>query len=163
MVLPTLAQALSAAAARLEAKEAAATLIQAIKDSRDLHLRRLLAEGLSAVLCAVPGSQFPTLSAPAARAVAAAGGSGHPLSALVSVFAAAEPPPCRLSTQELVELLKMPTCVGEVRRVVLDQLGHRYRRTFADPWDFVRFAREQQLVLDFASPPQRPDRVAAAK
>src|SRR5262249_22799688 len=41
---------------------------------------------------------------------------------------AGEPFPCRLTTQELVELLKMPTCGGEARRIVLDHLGNRYGR-----------------------------------
>jgi hypothetical protein len=84
--------------------------------------------------------------------------------ALALLLPAAEPPPCRLSTQQLVELLKMPTCLGEARRVVLDQLGHRYRRHFADAWEFVRFAKEQHLDdLDFISPPQRPETAAAPK
>ena len=72
--------------------------------------------------------------------------------------AAAEPLPCRLTTQRLVELLKMPTCVGPVRRVVLDQLGNRYGRRFDTHWDFVRYAQEQGLHLDFTTPPQHPDR-----
>jgi hypothetical protein len=63
------------------------------------------------------------------------------------------------ATQELVELLKMPTCVAEVRRVVLDHLGNRYGRRFETHWDFVRFAQGQQLGLDFTTPPQRPDRM----
>ena len=46
--------------------------------------------------------------------------------------------------------------VGEARRVVLDHLGNRYHRTFADVWEFVRFAKEQNLDLDFTSPPRRP-------
>jgi hypothetical protein len=71
---------------------------------------------------------------------------------------AAEPLPCRLSTQDLVDLLKMPTCVGQVRRVILDQLGNRYRRRFETHWDFVRYAHEQRLDLDFTTPPKRPDR-----
>jgi hypothetical protein len=153
---------LPAVAARLEPKEAAATLIEAVKDTDHEYSRRWLTEGLSAVLSAVPSSQVPTACTTAARAVASAAGSGQPLNALAPLVAAAEPPPCRLSTQELVELLKMPICSGEVRRVVLDQLGHRYRRAFADPWAFVRFAHERQLGLDFTSPPQRPVRVAAA-
>ncbi len=53
--------------------------------------------------------------------------------------------------------LKLPTCIGPARRVVLDQLGNRYRRRFADAWQFVRFAQEQHLDLDFTSPPQRPE------
>ncbi len=71
---------------------------------------------------------------------------------------AAEPFPCRLSTQDLVDLLKMPTCVREVRRVILDQLGNRYRRRFDTHWDFVRYAEEQKLGLDFTTPPKRPER-----
>jgi hypothetical protein len=62
----------------------------------------------------------------------------------------------RLPTQDLVEVLKWPTCVGEARRVVLDILGQRYQRHFANQWEFVRFAQEQHLDLDFTSPPRRP-------
>jgi hypothetical protein len=70
---------------------------------------------------------------------------------------AAEPFPCRLTTQELVDLLKMPTCFGKGRRVVLDHLGNRYGRRFVNHWAFVRFAREEGLHLDFTTPPKRPD------
>jgi hypothetical protein len=70
---------------------------------------------------------------------------------------ASEPFPCRLTTRELVELLKMPTCFGSARRVVLDHLGNRYGRRFVNHWAFVRFAREQGLDLDFTTPLRRPD------
>ncbi len=70
---------------------------------------------------------------------------------------AAEPFPCRLTTQELVDLLKMPTCFGRARRVVLDHLGNRYGRRFVNHWAFVRYAQEQGLDLDFTTPPKRPD------
>jgi YD repeat-containing protein len=65
--------------------------------------------------------------------------------------------PCRLTTQELVELLKMPTCFGPARRVVLDHLSNRYGREFKNHWAFVRYAREHNLGLDFTTPPKRPD------
>jgi len=68
----------------------------------------------------------------------------------------AEPFPCRLTTQELVDLLKMPTCFGAARRVVLDHLGNRYGRRFVNHWAFVRFATDQKLNLDFTTPPRRP-------
>src|SRR5262249_28323738 len=71
---------------------------------------------------------------------------------LAVVLAPADPP----STPQLVELLKHPLCVGEARRVVLDQLGRRYSRRFADQWEFVRFAEKQKLGLDFTSRVQRP-------
>jgi hypothetical protein len=96
-------------------------------------------------------------SAAVSSAVASLGGRGGPLGDLAVVVSAAELPPCRLSTQQLVELLKMPTCVGEARRVVLDYLGKRYGRCFADQWEFVRFAQQQRLDLDFTSPPKRPE------
>ena len=70
---------------------------------------------------------------------------------------ARELPPCRLSTQQLVELLKHPLCVDQARRVVLDLLGTRYGRIFADHWEFVRFAQQQNLGLDFTTPPRRPE------
>jgi hypothetical protein len=81
------------------------------------------------------------------------------LAALVPTL---EPPPERLPSQVLVEVLKQPLCVGAARRAVLDVLGTRYQRTFADQWDFVRFATEQRLGLDLSSPPKRPEFPALA-
>jgi hypothetical protein len=54
-----------------------------------------------------------------------------------------------------VDLLKQPTCIGQARRTVLDQLESRYRQKFTDHWDFVRFAEKQKLGLDFTTPPKR--------
>jgi tRNA A-37 threonylcarbamoyl transferase component Bud32 len=81
-----------------------------------------------------------------------------PLPSLPLVPMLADPLPCRLATQDLVDLLKMPTCVRAVRHVILDQLGNRYRRRFDTHWDFVRYAQEQRLDLDFTTPPKRPKR-----
>jgi hypothetical protein len=61
----------------------------------------------------------------------------------------------------LVELLKQPTCVGPGRRVILAELGNRANRSFADVWDFVDWAREQQPGLDLTTPPVRPARSEA--
>jgi hypothetical protein len=61
----------------------------------------------------------------------------------------------RLSDQDLVDLLKGPLCVGRARRAILDQLQTRHQRTFADQWDFVRFAEDHQLGLDFTRAPQQ--------
>jgi hypothetical protein len=63
-----------------------------------------------------------------------------PIATAAAVVPAFVPLPCRLSTPELVELLKQPTCIGRACRVLLDQLQNRYRRSFADQWAFVRFA-----------------------
>ena len=72
-------------------------------------------------------------------------------------MAMTEPYPCRLSTQDLVELLKMPTVFGEARVVVLDHLGNHYGRTFANHWQFVRDAKEHILNFNFTIAPNRPD------
>jgi hypothetical protein len=72
------------------------------------------------------------------------------------IYRAAFPPGCRLTTQQLVDLLKMPTCYGQARRVVLDHLRYLHGRSFVNHWAFVRFAGEQGLNLDFTTPPRRP-------
>ncbi len=74
-----------------------------------------------------------------------------------------KPLPCRLTTQELVELLKMPTCFGAARRVVLNHLGSIHGRRFTNHWEFVRFAREKGLQLDLTTSPRRPNREESIK
>jgi hypothetical protein len=152
-----LARGLAAVAARLDPGDAwavsalAASFLAEDPDEHALSdLRRLLSP--------VPPSEIPARAGTAAFAATLPSGTGQPLTALAFLIpAVAEPPPCRLSTKELVELLKMPPFEGGPRRIVLDQLGNRYHRHFADVWEFVRFAREQHLDLDFTSPPQRPE------
>ena len=85
----------------------------------------------------------------------AAAGPGPEQTLAAAARILAEPYPCRLSTPELVELLKMPTCFGGSRRIVLNHLGNRYGRRFTNHWSFVRFATEQKLNLDFTTPPKR--------
>jgi tRNA A-37 threonylcarbamoyl transferase component Bud32 len=91
--------------------------------------------------------------------MAASAGSGMEGALEAAARISAEPLPCRLSTQELVDLLKMPTCFGAARRIVLDHLGNRYGRRFVNHWAFVRYATEQKLNLDFITPPRRPQPV----
>ena len=148
-----LAEGLSAVAARLEPKEAAATLAQAMAKTNGPGALRYLAVGLSAALGNAQRDKR-------AEAVAAAVGCLYDRQALPGALLllgpATEPFPCRLSDEQLVELLKHPLCVGTARRAVLDHLGLQHRRTFADQWEFVRYAKEQKLDLDFTSPPKRP-------
>jgi hypothetical protein len=84
--------------------------------------------------------------------------SRDPALSLLLLPTAGEPLPRRLSPQDQVELLKISTCVREVRGVILDRLGNRYGRRFKTHWDFVRFAQERGLDLDLTTPPKRPDR-----
>jgi tRNA A-37 threonylcarbamoyl transferase component Bud32 len=153
--LGALAEGLSAVAARLdtkEAKEAAATLTEAISKTTNPYALRALAQGLSAVLTdGGPLSQSQ-------QAVAVVGTPAHGngvLATLTLCCSALEPPRCRLDTPDLVELLKSPLCVGDARRLVLDALGLRYKRHFANQWELVHVAQQQNLGLDFTTPPQR--------
>ena len=109
-------------------------------------------ERLNALLNDAGRSEFARRAA--RKALAGPGPEGM-MEAAVRV--AAEPFPCRLTTQELVELLKMPTCFGKARRVVLDHLGNRYGRRFINHWGFVHFAEDQNLGLDLTTPPKRPE------
>jgi hypothetical protein len=113
------------------------------------------AEDLQRVL--TDASRLPVRRRAAALTAAVGTGAGGPLAGLSLAPAAGEPLPCRLATQDLVDLLKLPTCVRETRRAVLDLLGNRYGRRFVTHWEFVRYAREKQLNLDFTTPPRRPD------
>jgi tRNA A-37 threonylcarbamoyl transferase component Bud32 len=92
-----------------------------------------------------------------AAAIATMTAAAEPIATLVLLPSATDPLPCRFSTEHLVELLKMPTCAGEVWRVLLDHLSNRYHRRFNTHWDFVRYAQEQGLNLDFTTPPKRPE------
>jgi hypothetical protein len=115
---------------------------------------------LERLLTLATRSPFPQRAGTIAAAVGLS--AGGPVFCLPVLPAAAEPLPCRLSTHDLVELLKLPTCIREVRRLVLDHLGRRYGRRFETHWEFVRYAQQQGLDLDFTTPPQRPERTLPA-
>ncbi len=168
--IPSLAQGLSDVADRLEAKEAArvrtevaATLTQAMNKTNDPNALQSLAQGLSAVAGRLEPKEAARVSAEAAATLTqtmtktndpnALGKLAKSLSAMLSDNRRLED---AQAVAALVELLKQPLCVGPARCAVLDQLEHRYQRPFADQWEFVRFAEEQKLGLDFSRRPQRP-------
>jgi hypothetical protein len=161
--LRSLAESLSWTVARLDPAEAALTvapavtlLSRAMTEARSARDFQSLSQGLSALQSPPTPATQRTRSAVVASAVSSVGGTRYAWNALAPVVAAAAPLPSELPTQELVELLKHPQCVGEARRAVLDHLGTRYGRHFADQWEFVRFAEEQNLGLAFTTPPRRP-------
>ena len=162
VALMSMAKGLSALAARLKPEqaarlsaEAAAAFTQAKAMNRVTVTGDILDQ--APVLAAMLGDDR---RAERVQAVAATAGCLHacpgPTGALALLLPAAQPFPRRLSDQELVDLLKLPFFVGDARRAVLDHLGCRYGRAFADQWDFVRFAEERKLGLDFNRPPSRP-------
>jgi hypothetical protein len=159
----SLAHGLSAVAARLEPREAArvcaqatASLTQAMAKTTDTNALNALAKGLSALLLEMGSAEQSRRALAVGSVVASLAGTGHPLLPVARITPALAPLPCRLATQQLVDLLKHPTCIGQAQRDILDQLANRYHRTFADQWEFVHFAEDQHLGLDFTSPPRRP-------
>jgi hypothetical protein len=152
---------LSALAARMEPKEAARVCsqvaanhfkIMAMAKPHGVDLD-LWARGLSVVLARFDPREQTRRSSAVVTAIGLMAGTGRPLAAPVVLRTAREPLPGRLSPQELVELLKHPTCVGQARRIILDQLESHYKHAFADHWAFVRYAQEQKLDLDVTTPP----------
>ncbi|MBI1918234.1 MAG: hypothetical protein HYS12_26375 [Planctomycetes bacterium] len=143
-----------------EARQATASLARAMSKITAAGTLGRLAEGLSAVLTGGPLYGHRRHATVAATAVGLGAHSRTTLSALSLFAPAVLSPPCRLSDQQLVDLLKHPLFVGEARRVLLDLLGDRHGRRFADQWEFVEFAQERRLGLDFTSPPTRLEPIA---
>jgi hypothetical protein len=133
--------------------KAAATLMHAIAKARDPRAETKWPQVLKGVL--IDTGPFNQSRRAIAMVGLPANGNGL-LCAFLLVSSTLEPPRCRLSTGELVELLNNPLGIGKARRVVLNALGARSKRSFADQWNFVRFAQEQNLGLDFTSPPRAP-------
>lgn len=152
--LAALARALSVLAARLPPDQATApaavaarALTRCMAESKDSYALEALATGLSEVSPFLNRADAARLAADAA-VLARAMTENRDLikrSGLAGSFANLF---ARLEVPELVGLLGRPLCAGPARRLVLDQLGKRYKRKLADHWEFVRFAGEQHIPLD---------------
>ena len=99
------------------------------------RVRYEVAEGLAAVALRLESTQAARICAEAAQ-VLAQEKDGRNGSSLAAVAERLEP--------------------AEAARVCMKPLGNRYGRRFGTHWDFVRYAHEQNLNLDFTTPPQRP-------
>src|SRR5262249_40764305 len=137
------------------AAAAARLLSEAPAKEGDSIAQRSLAQGLVTVSVQLGPEEALQRSLLAARAVAGLAPL-PPLADLAALTQAAQPLPSRLSTQELVDLLKMPTCVGPAREPFLKLLGERYHREFADQWEFVEYAHDHLPDIDLTTPPKRP-------
>lgn len=135
---------------------AAVAVVEAMTKATNPRSPSTWSQDLAIVLSRVDPSDFSRRSVAVLAGLGPLLSGAHPVSATGILTLAMEPPACRLSTQEMVEWLKQPTYIGQIRRVILDQLENRFRRRFANHWAFVRFAHEQGLDLDFVSLPKRP-------
>jgi hypothetical protein len=140
----------------LEPAEAAALaqqLADALAKGTDPIARSALASAL--VAARIEPQEVVARSLLAVRAITGWMSPAPQLGQAATLLQAAEPLPCRFSTQQLVDLLKMPTCDGEARVVILEQLSNRYKRPYADQWEFVEFAEKHLPDIDLKSPPKR--------
>jgi hypothetical protein len=64
----------------------------------------------------------------------------------------------KLNKQQLLDLLKRPTCVGPLRDVVLRILGRLLEQNFDHVWDMVAWVQQYEPALDLLTPPQPPER-----
>jgi hypothetical protein len=61
-----------------------------------------------------------------------------------------------VAPQEQIDLLKYPTCVGELRRALIRQVAKRYGYTGTDLWGLVAYLEQNHPELDLASPIRKP-------
>jgi tRNA A-37 threonylcarbamoyl transferase component Bud32 len=166
--LRNLSQRLAAVSARLDSKDAAVvcgqvagTLIQAMSKTTTLSALQFLSRPLLEVLVREPLPTTRRRPLSVATTVAGLAGATPPIDVLAVAQPALETVPPPLPAQTLVDLLKHPFCVGEARRLVLQQLARHYNRPFVDQWEFVEYVHQQKLPLDLITPPQRSQLPAA--
>jgi hypothetical protein len=154
--LGPLAKGLHAVSARLSAEHAATECCiladSVLKDPNHLQTTTLTLRIASVRLTP---DEAPARAFLAAAAFGESMAPSVPLCLLAPLVQLSQPLPSQFSTQQLVDLLKMPTCIGPVREIVLEQLGQRYKRTFADHWEFVNYAEKHLPGIDLKSPPHR--------
>jgi hypothetical protein len=150
-----LTKALASLAGRIDTTIPARQLI--LTDLGTSSSQEQTAQALTTLVNGLGPSETVTRSSLAAGAVAALADGPASFAGLLSLAEAARPLPVRLTEQQLVDLLKMPTCVGPVRTAVLDLLGQKCGRRFTGLWDFVDWAEQNRPDLDLRSPPQRPN------
>jgi hypothetical protein len=150
-----LARALRVVAARMEPDQAARLLASALGKEKDSFAQSQLAQALGSVATRVEPKEIASRSLLATRTVASWLSPLPHLGHAATLLQASQPLPCRFTTQQLVDLLKMPTCVGKARSIILQLLADRYKRPFADVWEFVEWAEKYEPGLDFTTPPKR--------
>jgi hypothetical protein len=157
--LRSLVKAVAALAPRLDAAGASAASRQAL----DLMGKTNNSDALRSLAEAVAVLEVQATTEEASKrtklATSAIGHASHPMGSLAGLTAlakAAQPLPGRFTEQQLVDLLKMPTCQRPAREVIIRQLGYQCGRPFGNLWEFVDWAREHRPDLDLTSPPIRP-------
>jgi serine/threonine protein kinase len=161
-----LAEALAVLAAEMQPKEAERFSLEAARRvllagslTTDPVLQRALANTAALLIARIGRREMSRRSCLLVGALGIAAVSSHPWSAFAESAEASRPPQERFTEQELVNLLKLPTCDQPARQVLVRQLGWQCGEHFDNMWEFVDWAREHRPDLDLTSPPVRPDKL----
>src|SRR5262249_39842994 len=150
-----LARTLGSLASRMKPAEAAQLLADALAKETNSIVRSALAQALLAVAARIEPLEVAPRSHLVTRAVVGYLLQTPHLGNAATLMQSLEPLPCRFSTQQVVDLLKMPTCVDEARSAFLELLRNRYKQPFVDLWEFVEWAEKHEPGIDFTTPPKR--------
>jgi hypothetical protein len=152
--LDHLARAVAALAPRLGPEGAAAAVRLALREmaaTSDPAVARSLAGMLGTLLTGPTGGETDRRARLLALALGGGTGSPAPLAGLVPLLAAGRPLPGWFAEQQLIDFLKLPTCQGPARALILAQLGQQCGQTFRNLWESAEWA--QGRGLDLTSPP----------
>ncbi len=153
---------LSGAAAELEAwvsptdyLDAITQVSQAMAKPNQPEQLRILTKILGDVVVYARPKEVAHRSTMLTQAVGYSAAPSFLVAGLAPLAEASRPLSGRFTEQQLVNLLKMPTCWQEARQVIVTQLGNQCGQTFTDEWAFVAWAHDH--CPDLASPPIRPE------
>jgi hypothetical protein len=146
-----LARAASALAARLPAKEAiglctpiVGRILQRLEQATSAVVPADLAEAVAVLAERLEAPQAAARCDEAAQLLLESAAPSAPALALLAE---------RIGTRQAVDLLKQPWCVGPLRQAVLQGQSRRTGRPFADVWEFVNWAVQDDPTVDLTAPP----------
>jgi hypothetical protein len=157
-----LARAASALTVRLPSEEASTLglpvireLLARLRRSSDPIVLSDLAEAVAALVSARNAPDAEDLAFEAAHRILdgpAVNAEGPTAAALANALRGLAE---RTRSQQVIDLLKHPLCVGPYAAVLLSELSRREQRPFADVWQVADWAEGHEPPLDWASAPRR--------
>jgi tRNA A-37 threonylcarbamoyl transferase component Bud32 len=156
--LATFLETLAATAARLKEQEAHALMAAAVRNLTG-QMGRLDPPNATTLLRALPamaGRLGERETAAVAQSVAALMGR-HPPPDYDDLINAWKGLAGSMTTQDIVNVLKHPFCVGRTRAELVRELGRRLNRRSDGVWELLAWLQEHQPDVDLSTPP-RPAR-----
>ena len=142
---------------RNEAEEEAKLVVELMGETNIPYELKPLPGALAVLVVQTGSAEAGRRAGSLAGVVGDASSPATLFSGLAPTAEAWQPLSGRLTEQQLVDLLKTPTCRQEGCQVIVAQLGNQCGHPFAGLWDFVDYAHEHRPDLNLTSPPVRPD------